>query len=150
MDAALMLPRVGQDESNARPGDGEAAVVDDPQLQQDFTAWETTADGRRLGRSQLRLGGLSCAGCAGAVERALRAEPGVVEASASYGTQRASVLWDPAQTRFSGLLAAVRRAGYDAAPDAAAPTRAMRQAEEKKALWRLFVAVFCMMIATKA
>ena len=69
----------------------------------------------------------------------------MVEASASYGTQRASVLWDPGRTRLSDLLAAVRRAGYDAAPDVAAPARAMRQAEEKKALWRLFVAVFCMM-----
>jgi Cu2+-exporting ATPase len=69
----------------------------------------------------------------------------VIEASASYGTQRASVLWDPNRTRLSALLATVRRAGYDAAPDAAAPARAMRQAEERKALWRLFVAVFCMM-----
>ena len=64
--------------------------------------WETAADGHRLGRSQLRLAGLSCAGCAAAVERALRAEPGVVEASASYGTQRASVLWDPGRTRAVG------------------------------------------------
>jgi P-type Cu2+ transporter len=145
MDGALTLPRVVQAEPTARLGDGEAAVVDDPQLQQDFTTWETDADSRRLGRSQLRLAGLACAGCAGAVERALRAEPGVIEVNASYATQRASVLWDPEHTRVSDLLAAVRRAGYDAAPDAAAATRTMRQAEERKALWRLFVAAFCMM-----
>jgi len=145
MDAALTLPRGAIDVSNPTLGDSEAAVVDDPQLQQGFTTWETAADGHRLGRSQLRLAGLTCAGCAVSVERALRAEPGVLEASASYGTQRASILWDPDRARLSGLLAAVRRAGYDAAPDVAAPARAMRQAEAKKALWRLFVAVFCMM-----
>ena len=144
MAAALTLPRIERGESTTGL-DAEAAVVDDPELQRGFTTWETAADGRRLGRSQLRLAGLSCAGCAAAVERALRAEPGVVEATASYGTQRASVLWDPNRTPLSALLAAVRRAGYDAAPDAAAPARALRRAEERKALWRLFVAVFCMM-----
>jgi len=39
----------------------------------------------------------------------------------------------------------VRRVGYGAAPDAAAPARALRRAEERGSLWRLFVAVFCMM-----
>jgi len=144
MAAALTLPRIEPGESTPRL-DAEAAVVDDPELQRGFMTWEAAGDGHRLGRTQLRLAGLSCAGCAAAVERALHAEPGVIEASASYGTQRASVLWDPDRTRLSALLAAVRRAGYEAAPDAAAPARAMRRAEERKALWRLFVAVFCMM-----
>ena len=144
MAAALTLPRIEPGESTPRL-DAEAAVVDDPELQRGFMTWEAAGDGHRLGRTQLRLAGLSCAGCAAAVERALHAEPGVLEASASYGTQRASVLWDPDRTRLSALLAAVRRAGYEAAPDAAAPARAMRRAEERKALWRLFVAVFCMM-----
>jgi len=144
MADALTLPRIERPEATTRL-DADAAVVDDPELQRGFMTWETAAEGHRLGRTQLHLAGLSCAGCAAAVERALRAEPGVVEASASYGTQRASVLWDPSRTRLSALLAAVRRAGYDAAPDAAAPARAMRKTEERKALWRLFVAVFCMM-----
>jgi Cu2+-exporting ATPase len=122
MNGTLTLPRVVRAESTARLADGEAAVVDDPQLQQDYTTWETAADSRRLGRSQLRLAGLTCAGCAGAVERALRAEPGVIEANASYGTQRASVLWDPERTRLSDLLGAVRRAGYDAAGSSSPPS----------------------------
>ena len=122
-----------------------AAIADDPELASSFTTWESTRDGRRVGRSHLRLAGLWCAGCAGTVERALAAEPGVVEVSASYAAQRASVVWDPAQTRLSALLGAVQRAGYEAVPDAAAPARALRKAEEGTALWRLFVAVFAMM-----
>jgi Cu2+-exporting ATPase len=46
----------------------------------------------------------------------------------------------------------VRKAGYDAVPDAAAPARAMRRQEQPAGLWRLFVAGFCamqvMMMAT--
>ncbi len=125
--------------------EGEAAIADDPDLQDAFTTWEKAADGRRIGRSHLRLAGLWCAGCGGTIERALLAEPGVLQARADGTTQRASVAWDPAQTQVSRLLAAIRRAGYEAAPDAAAPARALRQAEERKCMWRLFVAVFCMM-----
>ena len=39
----------------------------------------------------------------------------------------------------------MRAAGYGAVPDAAAPARALRLAEQRAALWRLFVAGFCMM-----
>ncbi len=127
------------------PADAEATVADDPDADAGFTAWSNAADGRRIGRSHLQLAGLWCAGCAGVIETALAREPGVREARVSFATQRASITWNPSETRLSMLLAAIRRAGYAAAPDAAAPARALRQAEERRALWRLFVAVFCMM-----
>jgi len=137
-----------QPASSGRGTDAQArdvAVVDDPELASGFTTWEQAGDGRRVGRSHLRLAGLWCAGCAGTIERALAAEAGVLEAAVSYAAQRASVVWDPAQTRLSLVLGAVQRAGYEAVPDAAAPARALRKAEERTALWRLFVAVFAMM-----
>ena len=128
-----------------RSCEAESAGADDPDPDAGLTVWSQAADGRRIGRSHLRLTGLWCAGCAGVIESALARETGVQEARVSYATQRASVTWDPAATRLSNLLATVRKAGYGAAPDAAAPARALRQAEERRALWRLFVAVFCMM-----
>jgi Cu2+-exporting ATPase len=70
---------------------------------------------------------------------------GVAGARVSAAGQRAAVRWDPQLTRPSLLVEAVRRAGYDAAPDAAAPARELRRAESRKALWRLFVAALCMM-----
>ena len=127
------------------PGEREAALADDPDPQAGFTSWSIAADGRRIGRSHLQLAGLWCAGCAAVIETALLREPGVREARVSYAAQRASVTWDPATTRLSSLLAAVRSAGYGAAPDATAPARSLRLAEERGALWRLFVAAFCMM-----
>ncbi|MEO8523373.1 MAG: cation-translocating P-type ATPase, partial [Caldimonas sp.] len=125
--------------------EAETAVADDPDADAGFTAWSQAADGRRMARSHLQLAGLWCAGCAGVIEAALMHEPGVREARVSYATQRASVTWDPSATQLSRLLGAVHRAGYSASPDAAAPARALRQAAERSALWRLFVAVFCMM-----
>jgi Cu2+-exporting ATPase len=121
----------------------EAAATDDPDA--GFASFTTFADGRRSGLSHLQLSGLWCAACAGSIEQALLDEPGVSGARVSYATQRADVTWDPAVTRLSNVLAAVRRAGYGATPDAAAPARALRRAEERSLLWRLFVAVFCMM-----
>src|SRR4051794_29808607 len=132
-------------DASREPHAGGDAAIDDPDLGSGFTTWEQAADGARIARSHIRLGGLWCAGCAGTVERAVRAEPGVVSADASYAALRATVVWEPARTRLSTLLDAVRRAGYDAVPDAAAPACALRRAEERKALWRLFVAAFCMM-----
>ena len=65
--------------------------------------------------------GMSCAACAGRVERALRAVPGVAEASVNLATERVSVRAD-APLAFDGLRDAVHKAGYAArAPDAAAP-----------------------------
>ena len=128
------------------------AVLDDPVEQGRFTQWVVGAAGERLAESALQLSGLHCAACAGLIEQALESVDGVQSAVVNAAAQRASVRWDPARTRASALIEAVRRAGYGAVPDAAAPARALRQAEHRQALWRLFVASFCamqiMMMAT--
>jgi P-type Cu2+ transporter len=121
------------------------AVLDDPLEQQRFTRWHTGTDGQRLGESSLRLSGMYCAACAGVIEQALAGVDGVTQATVSAAAQRAAVRWDPQRTRPSALVQAIRAAGYDAAPDLAAPARDLRRAESRKALWRLFVATLCMM-----
>jgi len=132
------------------PDDG--AVLDDPLEQGRFSHWVVGEQGERLAESALCLSGLHCAACAGIIESALLNVPGVRSAHVAAVSQRATVRWDPAHTRPSALFAAVRAAGYDAAPDAAAPARALRRREFRQALWRLFVAAFCamqvMMMAT--
>jgi Cu+-exporting ATPase len=65
--------------------------------------------------------GMSCAACATRVERALRAVPGVAEATVNLATEVASVRGD-APLGFEGLQAAVKKAGYLArVPDEPAP-----------------------------
>jgi Cu2+-exporting ATPase len=122
-----------------------AAALDDPTEQSRFTTWRQAAGGERTAQSHFQLSGLVCAACAGLIEAALRREPGVREATVNYASRRASVQWDPVATRPSQLVAAIEAAGYGAAPDLAEPARALRQRDERAALWRLFVAVFCMM-----
>jgi Cu2+-exporting ATPase len=95
--------------------------------------------------THLRLAGLYCAACAGPIEQALRAEPGVISADVSYAAQRAMIRWHPGATEPTRLIAAVARAGYGAMPDLAEPARALREREQRASLWRLFVAAFCIM-----
>jgi P-type Cu2+ transporter len=98
-----------------------------------------------VAESTLQLSGLHCAACAPQIEAALAAVGGVVEARVNAAASRVLVLWDPRRTQPSALVAAVRAAGYGAAPDTAAGARALRRADERQALWRLFVAAFCAM-----
>lgn len=116
-------------------------AVDDPDALAGYTRWR--ADGQA--ESSLRLAGLHCASCAGLIETALLAVPGVLAARVHAAAGLAQVEWDPQRLRPSALIAAVRGAGYDAAPDLAVDARALRQREQRLALWRWFVAAFCAM-----
>ncbi|KPF48797.1 ATPase P [beta proteobacterium AAP121] len=128
------------------------AVLDDPVEFGHGTRWVQGTQGQRLAETSLQLSGMYCAACSGLIEGALGRVDGVQAASVSAASERATVRWDPARTRPSALIQAVRSAGYDAVPDAAAPARALRSQAHRQALWRLFVAAFCgmqvMMLAT--
>ncbi|MDC8783884.1 heavy metal translocating P-type ATPase [Roseateles koreensis] len=128
------------------------ATTDDPLLLSPFTRWlgpqgeaqlEPTA--ASVAESQFQLSGLHCAACAGIIERALLASPGVQGATVNAASARLKLRWAPQQTSLAAILACVERAGYGAAPDAAAPARVLREKEQRQALWRLFVAAFLMM-----
>jgi Cu2+-exporting ATPase len=125
--------------------DARWRAFDDPAHLASFTHWQATPDGRRVAVSQFQLSGMHCAACSDIIERAVGAVPGVLGVEVSASSQRAEVRWDPQRVAASALVAAVDRAGYGAVPDAAAPARAERLRERRQALWRLFVAGFCMM-----
>jgi Cu2+-exporting ATPase len=130
----------------ATPADaGRLLLLDDPQEQTAFTRLLLAADNSPRAVSQFALAGLRCAACAGLIEDALMQVDGVLAARVVSELARAEVTWDPARTRPSLLVAAVRHAGYDAAPDLAAPARALRERAWRRSLWQLFVAGFCMM-----
>jgi P-type Cu2+ transporter len=126
------------------PAAQSLAALDDPLEWDAFTRWTSTPRGR-VGESALQLTGLHCAACAGIIEQLLMSLAGVQAVQVNAAAQRASVRWDPQHTRPAAWVAALRRQGYDAAPDVAASTREMRQREQTQALWRLFVAAFCAM-----
>ncbi len=72
-------------------------------------------DGPSVARTDLAVTGMSCAGCAANLERALRELDGVSEASVNLATARATVLFDPRLVDTAGLAEAVRGAGYGVA-----------------------------------
>ena len=62
----------------------------------------------------LPIGGMTCAACSAAVQRALTRHAGVTEASVNLLLAQATVAFDPAVTSPERLVEVVRRAGYDA------------------------------------
>ncbi|WP_418320938.1 heavy metal translocating P-type ATPase [Piscinibacter sakaiensis] len=139
------LHRIAADEPTGGLAGDAVSAIDDPVELARYTHWQQAADGQQLATSQLQISGIYCAACAGGIEAALRAVPGVVDAKVNAASARAEVVWQPSLTRPSRLIAAVRAIGYDAAPDLAAPARQLRLRESRQACWRLFVAGFCMM-----
>ncbi|MDE2201288.1 MAG: cation-translocating P-type ATPase, partial [Burkholderiaceae bacterium] len=71
----------------------------------------TAASLTEAASTDLDIGGMTCAACAGRVERALRAVPGVTEASVNLATERARVR---GAVSADDLVAAVSGAGYEA------------------------------------
>jgi Cu+-exporting ATPase len=65
-----------------------------------------------LRETSLEVGGMTCASCAGRVERALRAVPGVVDANVNLAIERATIHSQGALA--PQLIAAVEKAGYSA------------------------------------
>jgi len=94
-----------------------------------------TPDGT-LVSADLAITGMTCAGCAHNVERALRGVPGVAEAHVNLATRRASVRYSASATNTARITEAVRAAGYGVAmpKDAAELERA-----EARTLARKFI-----------
>jgi Cu+-exporting ATPase len=109
----------------------------------------------RDARAELDVHGMSCAACVGRVERALRALPGVVDASVNLATERASVHYLPATLQPAALVAAVEAAGYGAklrdGADSDADARAYKArqlgAMRRDALLALALAVLVMLLS---
>jgi Cu2+-exporting ATPase len=119
-------------------------VLDDAVEQADFTQ-PVLGDAQGCLESVLMVQGMYCAACADTVESALQGVPGVRSAQVHAATRRLVLQWDPAQTPLSRLAQTVGQTGYRLLPLKQALSISERLAETRKALWRLFVAGFCMM-----
>ena len=65
-----------------------------------------------LERTTFPITGMSCASCAGRVEKVLAGAPGVEEASVNLAAEKASVAYDPDTTSAGELVGIVKDAGY--------------------------------------
>jgi Cu+-exporting ATPase len=79
---------------------------------------DRSVDGSPSARFEFAVTGMSCAGCAANIERALRKVEGVRQANVNLALARATVLYDAAVVGPRRLAKAVRDAGYGVAASA--------------------------------
>jgi Cd2+/Zn2+-exporting ATPase/Cu+-exporting ATPase len=90
---------------------------------------------------RLRIAGMDCADCAAHIEAALRAQPGVREATVLFGAAQATVRFAPDRTTAAALVQVIRDLGYEVSDERGAPTpttRAPAQGVAQRLGW-LFV-----------
>ncbi|MGA7374435.1 MAG: heavy metal translocating P-type ATPase, partial [Methyloceanibacter sp.] len=92
----------------------------------------------------LAIENMHCGGCLKSVERAALSVPGVERARASLAAKRVSVVFDPAYASEVDVIAALERAGFQAAPMQSAK-RDHDSEREKFLLRRVAVAGFAAM-----
>lgn len=106
-----------------------------------FTSWDAAGHAQ----SQFQLSGLHCAACAFTIQDVLARVPGVRAARVNAASARLVLDWDPAQASLEDVTTAIERAGYRAAPDVLESSQALRRAERRQMLWRVFVSNFVAM-----
>ena len=120
------------------------AQLDAPEtLAQISEALEPSASGQPRRRAVLTIDGVHCAACVISIEAALARH--VESVSVNAATRRASVVFNPLEQPLSGILRAIRGLGYGPRPLARAALEATAQAGRRMTLWRMLVAVLCMM-----
>lgn len=83
-------------------------------------------------RTDFVIGGMHCASCANIIERQVKKVPGVKSAHVNFASQKASISYDPSSTQTSGLIAAIKKAGYSADVYDPKNTEAEKQRREKE------------------
>lgn len=86
--------------------------------------------------TDLAIDGMTCAACAGRVERALTRLSGVLDAKVNLATERAHIHFIPAMVEPQEMIAVVTEAGYAASLLDDAPSTKQRQHENLSAMKR--------------
>ncbi|HEV7254203.1 MAG TPA: heavy metal translocating P-type ATPase [Mesorhizobium sp.] len=123
----------------------DVAFAGAPDPQAVIRAVETAGYAVPEDTAEIGVEGMTCASCVGRVERALKAVPGVSDASVNLATERASVRFARGAVRAADLEAAVRSAGYEprrveAGPAAEDRERQAREREMKSLRLSLILA----------
>jgi P-type Cu2+ transporter len=98
--------------------------------------------GRRL-EAVLTVDGVHCAACVVTIENALRGA--VEEVSVNAATRRARIVFRPDAQPLSGLMRRIARLGYSPRPVGRAAISTAEAVGRRASLWRMLLAVLCMM-----
>lgn len=142
--AIAALPGVASATVNLATERAEISFADTPDLPGVIAAIAKAGYGVGTETTDLAIDGMTCASCVGRVERALKAVPGVTDASVNLATNRGRVTHLPAVAA-AALVDAVRGAGYgaerlgDTAPDDRSDRERAARAREIRGLARSLV-----------
>jgi Cu+-exporting ATPase len=92
---------------------------------------------------ELAVSGMTCAACAARIEKVLNRLPGV-SAQVNFAAEKASVRYAPGLASVEDMVAAVRKAGYEARPSDAltrGEEKARKQAQYRAELKRFWISV---------
>ncbi|WP_322048068.1 cation-translocating P-type ATPase [Paraburkholderia sp. J67] len=91
----------------------------------------------------LDVRGMWCTSCANVVERMMKRQPGVLDATVSFASESAQLQWDPHATTLDTILSAVEKVGYACAAEGTGHDRRAHFARIRRGLClRLAVAAF--------
>jgi Cu2+-exporting ATPase len=128
------------------PADGARADWTAPAVTERFVQHERDGD-----RAELAVDGMRCAACSWLLENGLLELAGVREVNVELTAGRADVRWDPATADLAGVMAQVRRLGFECAPAHAGEEEALLEAQRRRSLRALgisgVVAMQVMMLA---
>lgn len=93
---------------------------------------------------KLNLSGMRCAACVQLIEFRVRQLPGITQFIIHPASHRADISWDDSLISLKHIIAAISALGYGALPAGQSPDE-IEQKENKRTIWRLFVAGFAMM-----
>jgi len=93
---------------------------------------------------KLNLSGMRCAACVQLIEFRIRQMAGVISFKINPASHRADISWDAEVLTLKRILSAITDLGYGALPANQSPDE-LEQKENRRALWRLFIAGFAMM-----
>lgn len=95
-------------------------------------------------RLDLRVKGMSCVSCANSIEKTLASVPGVEECYVNFGTEQATVNYNPQQTNSQTIISTVSNIGYSAYPlpqlqDEQEQERIRQRRDERKLLHKVII-----------
>jgi P-type Cu+ transporter len=97
-------------------------------IEGNVTESQTQTESLPESRTVLALEGMTCASCAMRIEKGLKKVPGVIDANVNLATEKASVIYDPAQTNLEQVVQKVEAVGYKATPEVASLKQPAREA----------------------
>ena len=130
----------GVSRANVNFATGQATVFVEPRLLDPRSLVEAvrgTGYGVGTAAAELSIEGMSCASCVRHVEEALRALPGVLQASVNLATQKASVEYIPTLVGRAEMKKAVEAAGYKVVEEAGGEAKDSERAEREREYRRL-------------